>query len=57
MADQYEPGSTFKVVTGAALELGKVTPQTSHGPDRTLSRYDKADPRRRRRARHRRRQT
>ena len=42
VADQYEPGSTFKVVTiGAALELGKVTPSTPFTVPGSISRYDK----------------
>jgi cell division protein FtsI (penicillin-binding protein 3) len=42
VADQYEPGSTFKVVTiGAALELGKVTPDTPFTVPYRISRYDK----------------
>ena len=42
VADQYEPGSTFKVVTiGAALELGKVTPGTTFTVPGSISRYDK----------------
>lgn len=41
VTDQYEPGSTFKmVVTAAALEAGLVTPQTTFELDRTITIYD-----------------
>jgi cell division protein FtsI/penicillin-binding protein 2 len=42
ITDQYEPGSTFKVVTiGASIEEGKVTPQTVFTVPYTITRYGK----------------
>jgi cell division protein FtsI (penicillin-binding protein 3)/stage V sporulation protein D (sporulation-specific penicillin-binding protein) len=42
VTDQYEPGSTFKmVVTAAALEAGLVTPDTHFSLGRTITVYDR----------------
>ncbi|OFW61040.1 MAG: hypothetical protein A2133_04560 [Actinobacteria bacterium RBG_16_64_13] len=42
VTDQYEPGSTFKmVVTAAALEAGLVTPETTFSLGPTIAVYDR----------------
>ena len=42
VTDQYEPGSTFKmVVTAAALEAGLVTPETTFSLGREIQVYDR----------------
>ena len=42
VADGYEPGSTFKVVTiGAALQEGRVTPETRFTVPYSMSLYDR----------------